>query len=154
MSDIARRDVLKTLGAAALAASTATMFPMRAGAAADLRYRPEPGASLQVMREEPWRRDTVLGHAARFRAEAAALGLRLASSVSPIQPLLLGTESSALDASAALRDQGIFVPAIRPPTVPAGTSRLRITFSAAHTDPGLDRLLESLAGLLQRGLLS
>jgi 8-amino-7-oxononanoate synthase len=111
-------------------------------------------ASLQVMREEPWRRAAVLGHAARFRAEAAALGLRLASSVSPIQPLLLGTESAALDASAALRDQGIFVPAIRPPTVPAGTSRLRITFSAAHTDPDLDRLLESLAGLHQRGLLS
>ena len=110
-------------------------------------------AALQVMQDEPWRRAAVLSHAARFRAEAAGLGLRLASSISPIQPLLLGTESAALDASAALRDSGIFVPAIRPPTVPAGSSRLRITFSAAHTDSDLDRLLATLAGLRDRGLL-
>ena len=106
-------------------------------------------AALQVMQDEPWRRAAVLSHAARFRAEAAGLGLRLASSISPIQPLLLGTESAALDASAALRDSGIFVPAIRPPTVPAGTSRLRITFSAAHTDSDLDRLL-AIAGRIAR----
>jgi 8-amino-7-oxononanoate synthase len=111
-------------------------------------------ASLQVMQEEPWRRAAALAHAARFRAEAAGLGLRLASSVSPIQPVLLGSESAALDASAALRDSGIFVPAIRPPTVPAGTSRLRITFSAAHADADLDRLLASLFELRGRGLLS
>jgi 8-amino-7-oxononanoate synthase len=109
--------------------------------------------ALQVIQDEPWRRAAVLGHAARFRAEATALGLRLAPSISPIQPLLLGTETAALDASAALRDSGIFVPAIRPPTVPPGTSRLRITFSAAHTESDLDRLLESLAGLRGRGLL-
>lgn len=111
-------------------------------------------AALRLMRDEPWRRAAVLAHAARFRAEAAALGLPLAPSISPIQPLLLGTESAALDASAALRDQGIFVPAIRPPTVPPGTSRLRITFSAAHTDADLDRLLAALTGLRGRGLLS
>lgn len=110
-------------------------------------------AALRLMRDEPWRRAAVLAHAARFRAEAAALGLRLASSNSPIQPLLLGSETAALDASGALRDQGIYVPAIRPPTVPAGTSRLRITFSAAHTDADLDRLLAALAGLRGRGLL-
>ena len=110
-------------------------------------------AALRVMEDESWRRAAVLGHASRFRAEAAGLGLRLAPSVSPIQPLLLGSESAALDASAALRAAGIFVPAIRPPTVPAGTSRLRITFSAAHTDVDLDRLLESLVVLRGRGLL-
>jgi 8-amino-7-oxononanoate synthase len=111
-------------------------------------------AALKVMTEESWRRTSVLGHASRFRAEAAGMGLRLTPSTSPIQPLLLGTESSALAASAALREAGIYVPAIRPPTVPAGTSRLRITFSAAHTDSDLDRLLESLAALRERGLLA
>jgi 8-amino-7-oxononanoate synthase len=110
-------------------------------------------AALRVMHDEPWRRAAVLGHATRFRAEATGLGLRLAPSDSPIQPLLLGSESAALGASAALRESGIFVPAIRPPTVPAGTSRIRITFSAAHTDSDLDQLLESLAGLRGRGLL-
>jgi 8-amino-7-oxononanoate synthase len=111
-------------------------------------------AALRVMDEEPWRRAAVLAHAARFRDEATGLGLRLARSASPIQPLLLGSESAALAASTALREAGIFVPAIRPPTVPTGTSRLRITFSAAHTDADLDRLLESLATLGRRGLLA
>jgi 8-amino-7-oxononanoate synthase len=110
-------------------------------------------AALRVAEDEAWRRATVLGHASRFRAESARLGLRLAPSVSPIQPLLLGAESAALEASAALMESGIFVPAIRPPTVPAGTSRLRITFSAEHTAPDLDRLLESVSALRTRGLL-
>jgi 8-amino-7-oxononanoate synthase len=111
-------------------------------------------AALKLMRDEPWRRATVLGHASRFRAEAGRLGLRLTPSASPIQPLLLGAESAALAASTALQEAGIFVPAIRPPTVPAGTSRLRITFSASHTDADLDRLIESLAALRGRGLLA
>jgi len=110
-------------------------------------------AALRVMADEPWRRAAVLGHASRFRAEAGSLGLRLAPSASPIQPLLLGSESAALSASAALWEDGIFVPAIRPPTVPAGTSRLRITFSSTHTDSDLDRLLDSLVTLHSRGLI-
>jgi 8-amino-7-oxononanoate synthase len=64
---------------------------------------------------------------------------------------LLGTEAAALAASDALLAAGIWVPAIRPPTVPAGTSRLRITFSAAHTDADVDRLLEALATLVPAG---
>jgi 8-amino-7-oxononanoate synthase len=110
-------------------------------------------ASLRVMADEPWRRAAVLGHASRFRAEAGRLGLRLAPSTTPIQAVLLGSESAALSASAGLLEAGVFVPAIRPPTVPVGTSRLRITFSAAHTDTDLDRLLDSLAALGSRGML-
>jgi len=66
---------------------------------------------------------------------------------SPIVPFVLGDEQRALDASAALADRGLLVPAIRPPTVPAGTSRLRVTLSAAHTDADVDRLLDALADL-------
>ena len=108
-------------------------------------------AALRLVREEPWRRARVLGHVARFRREALWLGLPLMDSSTPIQPLLLGTEAAALAASDALVAAGIWVPAIRPPTVPAGASRLRITFSAAHTDADVDRLLEALAALPPAG---
>lgn len=66
---------------------------------------------------------------------------------SPVIPIILGRESRAMDASAALLERGILVPAIRPPTVPAGTSRLRIAMSAAHSDAAVDRLLSALAEL-------
>ena len=104
-------------------------------------------ASLRVIQEEPWRRERVLGHAARFRQGATALGLRLMPSSTPIQPIVLGSEDAALAASEALLTAGLWTPAIRPPTVPAGRSRLRITFSASHATEDIDRLLEALAGL-------
>jgi len=104
-------------------------------------------AALHVMQDEPWRREKVLGHVARFRAGASSLGLRLLESATPIQPLVLGSEASAVAASEALRAQGFWIPAIRPPTVPAGSSRLRITFSAAHEVADVERLLEALASL-------
>jgi 8-amino-7-oxononanoate synthase len=66
---------------------------------------------------------------------------------SPIVPVILGTEQRALEASAALLADGLWVPAIRPPTVPAGTSRLRVTVSAAHTDDQVHQLVEALAPL-------
>ncbi|MCU4185948.1 8-amino-7-oxononanoate synthase [Acidiferrimicrobium sp. IK] len=66
---------------------------------------------------------------------------------SPIIPIVLGGEDRAVDAAAALLERGLLVPAIRPPTVPAGTSRLRVAMSAAHTDEDIDRLQEALAGL-------
>ena len=108
-------------------------------------------ASLRLLQQEPWRRARVLDHVSRFRREALRLGLPLMDSSTPIQPLLLGTEAAALAASDALLAAGIWVPAIRPPTVPAGTSRLRITFSAAHTEADVDRLLEALATLAPAG---
>jgi 8-amino-7-oxononanoate synthase len=109
-------------------------------------------AALRTMQDEPERRTRVLQLAARFRTAAAGMGLRMTDSVTPIQPLILGSESAALEAGAALRELGLFVPAIRPPTVPSGTSRLRITFSAAHSDADLDRLLDGLLALRARGL--
>jgi 8-amino-7-oxononanoate synthase len=66
---------------------------------------------------------------------------------SPIIPVVMGEEANAIAASSSLQDQGLWVPAIRPPTVPVGTSRLRVTLSAAHTDQQVDRLVQGLAGL-------
>jgi 8-amino-7-oxononanoate synthase len=102
-------------------------------------------AALAVQADESWRRERVLRHAARFREGATALGFGLLPSRTPIQPILAGTETAALAASEALLGAGVWVPAIRPPTVPRGRSRLRVTFSAAHDDADVDRLLDALA---------
>jgi len=110
-------------------------------------------AALRVLQQEPERRRRVLAHVQSFRAGAAASGLRLVASETPIQPLLLGSEEVALEASYALFEAGLWVPAIRPPTVPAGSSRLRITLSAAHTEAQIEQLLAALDGLRARGLL-
>ena len=67
---------------------------------------------------------------------------------SPILPVVIGGEAEAVAASAALSDRGLWVPAIRPPTVAPGTSRLRITLSATHTDAQVDRLLDGLAAVV------
>ncbi|MUG28186.1 8-amino-7-oxononanoate synthase [Aeromonas salmonicida] len=80
----------------------------------------------------------------RFRQGTAALGWQLGASDTPIQPLLVGESSAALQLAARLRDRGVWVSAIRPPTVPEGTARLRITLSAAHSEQDVDRLLEAL----------
>jgi len=81
---------------------------------------------------------------ARFRHGAQALGWQLGASDTPIQPLLVGESSAALQLAERLRDRGVWVSAIRPPTVPVGTARLRITLSAAHREQDVDRLLDAL----------
>ncbi|MGE6162293.1 8-amino-7-oxononanoate synthase [Aeromonas salmonicida] len=80
----------------------------------------------------------------RFRQGTAALGWQLGASNTPIQPLLVGESSAALQLAARLRDRGVWVSAIRPPTVLAGTARLRITLNAAHCEQDVDHLLEAL----------
>ncbi|MEJ6656831.1 MAG: 8-amino-7-oxononanoate synthase [Pseudomonas sp.] len=100
--------------------------------------------SLQLLREESWRREHLARLIARFREGASALGLQLMDSPTPIQPLLIGDSERAMQLSAALRERGILVTAIRPPTVPQGTARLRVTLSAAHSAEDIDRLLEAL----------
>ncbi len=81
---------------------------------------------------------------ARFRREAALLGLPLGESPTAIQPLLVGDSGKALALAEALRAKGIWITAIRPPTVPKGSARLRITLSAAHSFAQLEQLLEAL----------
>ena len=101
-------------------------------------------AALTLLQTEGWRRDELRARIARFRQGAAERGLKLMESETAIQPLQVGESAAALALSAALREQGILVVAIRPPTVPAGTARLRITVTAAHTDAQVDRLLDAL----------
>lgn len=100
--------------------------------------------SLQIIREESWRRERVLALTARFRAAARQLDLHLAPSETPIQPVILGAADLAVKAQNQLMAAGFLVVGIRPPTVPAGTARLRITFSASHTEDQVDALVEAL----------
>jgi 8-amino-7-oxononanoate synthase len=108
-------------------------------------------AAVELARRESWRREKLQALIARFRAGAAQLGLPLMDSPSAIQPLLLGDAQAALDAARMLEQHGLLVTAIRPPTVPQGQARLRITLSAAHEDEHVDRLLEALAALPRGG---
>jgi 8-amino-7-oxononanoate synthase len=101
--------------------------------------------ALLLLNEEAWRRHHLAALIHRFRQGAAQLSLPLMPSASAIQPLIVGDAMRAVTLSARLREQGILISAIRPPTVPAGTSRLRITLSAAHSEAQVDHLLEQLA---------
>jgi 8-amino-7-oxononanoate synthase len=108
--------------------------------------------ALQISQAEPERRARLNANIARLRTGAADLGIRLGGGspiATPIQPLILGDERKALALSAHLMARGFWVAAIRPPTVPRGTARLRITLSAAHTEAQVDGLLEALAGGLR-----
>ena len=101
--------------------------------------------SLELLRSEGWRREHLNRLIARFRQGAAELGLTLMDSPTPIQPILVGNSERALRLSAMLRERGLLVGAIRPPTVPAGSARLRVTLSAAHSVAQVERLLDILA---------
>lgn len=101
--------------------------------------------SLKVIEREPWRRERVLSLTQYFRRTAQAAGLPLTASTTPIQPILLGDSAAALTASRKLFDAGFWVAAIRPPTVPSGSARLRVTLSAAHTEAQVDSLVNALA---------
>ena len=101
--------------------------------------------SLQLLQTERWRREHLNRLIARFRSGAAEIGLRLMDSPTPIQPILVGDSERALRLSALLRERGLLVGAIRPPTVPAGSARLRVTLSAAHSAAQLEQLLDALA---------
>jgi 8-amino-7-oxononanoate synthase len=103
--------------------------------------------SLELIGQENWRRERLFRHIARLRAAATEKDLHLCASRSPIQPLMMGRNETALYWAEQLRTRGIWVPAIRPPTVPANGARLRVSLSAAHDDDDLDRLIESLGGI-------
>lgn len=98
-------------------------------------------AALEVAQRDTWRRERVLAHARRVHG---LLGLR-GTQLSPIVPIILKDEARALNASRELESRGFLVSAIRPPTVPAGTARLRVTLSATHTESQVDALIAAIA---------
>lgn len=103
-------------------------------------------ASLAVIRgdEGQQRREKLQQHIALFRRGAAALTMAMTDSASAIQPLIVGDNARALRMAEELREHGCWVTAIRPPTVPEGTARLRLTLTAAHETDDITRLLEVL----------
>jgi 8-amino-7-oxononanoate synthase len=105
--------------------------------------------SLRLVRAESWRRAKLISLVMRLRRLLLNEGLPLQESYSPIQPLVLGGNARALAVSAALEDAGFLVGAIRPPTVPDGQARLRITLSALHTEADVDALAAALVHACQ-----
>ncbi|MES9965391.1 MAG: 8-amino-7-oxononanoate synthase [Candidatus Sedimenticola sp. 20ELBAFRAG] len=104
-------------------------------------------ASLRLVQQEGWRRERLEALIAQFRLGVAQLGLPLMESQTPIQPIVAGSSEQALRWSRQLEEQGIQVSAIRPPTVPEGSARLRVTLTASHTPEQIERLLEALSQL-------
>ena len=104
---------------------------------------------VEIALAEDWRRAKLAELVARFRAGAEAHGLVLLPSSTPIQPVLVGDAARCVAASDALRARGWWVAAIRPPTVPAGSARLRVTLSAAHTIAEVDGLVTALGAVLR-----
>lgn len=103
--------------------------------------------ALRLTREQTWRRDKLRALIQRFRSGATGLGLPLMDSPTAIQPIVVGSATAATQASRELERSGFLVTAIRPPTVPRNTARLRVTLSAAHEEQDVDRLLDALGAL-------
>ncbi|MGZ8187980.1 MAG: 8-amino-7-oxononanoate synthase [Methylosarcina sp.] len=105
-------------------------------------------ASLKIVAADLWRRDKLASLVQHFSQGAKQLGLSLLPSASAIQPVIIGDSQQTMSISKALLEQGFLVGAIRPPTVPTGSARLRITFSALHEEHHIDRLLDAFERIL------
>ena len=108
-------------------------------------------AALALVRDDEMRRTRLAQLIAHWRGRAAALPWKLGASSTPIQPLQIGGNAAAVALADALWQRGFWVPAIRPPTVPVGTARLRVSLSAAHTTEDVDALVDALADLASHG---
>jgi 8-amino-7-oxononanoate synthase len=104
--------------------------------------------SLRIIKNEPEHREQLHSNIAYFKNCAQQAGLDLSESETAIQPIIIGDTEKTVEISQQLFEQGIQVTAIRPPTVPQGTARLRITLSASHTRTHIDRLVSILNELL------
>lgn len=102
-------------------------------------------AALGLVAQEPERRDRLAANAARLRRGLRELGWEVADGETPIIPLVVGPAEAAVRLARALEERGVWVPAIRPPTVPVGTARLRISVMATHTDADLEEALAAFA---------
>lgn len=101
-------------------------------------------ASLKILEQDQWRRDHLQALIACFRRESRSLGIPLIPSGTPIQPIIVGDVQKTMNIGEELLNEGILVTPIRPPTVPRGEARLRVTFSANHTMDHVHQLLDAL----------
>jgi len=132
----ASADVVETLVQRARSYIYTTASPALLAAAVE--------TSLELVRKEAWRREHLQRLIGILKAHFKGADTLLAPSDTPIQPLIIGGNREALAASAALRERGILVPAIRPPTVPEGTARLRVSLSAGHRVEDVQELAGAL----------
>ena len=105
--------------------------------------------SLQLLSDEPFRRESLWKNFGVLKSRLGECGFEITASETPILPLKFGAEASALQMSESLAQRGYFVPAIRPPSVPKGTSRLRITLCATHSSGEVEGLANALSELAQ-----
>lgn len=106
--------------------------------------------SLAILRRDRARRAHLFALVARFRERMRGLPWTLGESFTPIQPIIVGANTAAVDLAGELWRRGFWIPAIRPPTVPKGTARLRVSLSAAHSFADVDLLVNALAVLAPR----
>ena len=149
----------KALGAAgAFVAGSAALIALLVNRARSLIYTtalPPPvvaavDAALEVVEREPERRARLATISASLRARLADLGFEIPPGSGPIIPVITGSSERALAWSRGLLERGVFVQAIRPPTVPDGTARLRVTLMATHTDEDLAHAVAAFADLHDR----
>jgi 8-amino-7-oxononanoate synthase len=107
-------------------------------------------ASLKLVQQESWRREKLNELIMLFKRGAKELGIELMASNTAIQPIVLGSTEKAVITSRLLQEKGILVTAIRPPTVPEGTARLRITISASHEEQDINTLLHALESVFYK----
>jgi 8-amino-7-oxononanoate synthase len=100
--------------------------------------------ALRIVEEEPHRRERLMGMAAQLRDQLRELGWSTGHSASQIIPVIVGSASQALELARRLQTRGLFVPCIRPPSVPPGESVLRISLSYSHRDDMVQALLDAL----------
>jgi 7-keto-8-aminopelargonate synthetase-like enzyme len=103
---------------------------------------------LRLLAEEPQRLQSLRANIVYFQEGLKRIGINPSAHPVPIIPIIVGSEEKALHLSQALGDRGLYIPAIRPPTVPANQCRLRISLMATHIREQLDQLLSALRGLL------
>lgn len=101
-------------------------------------------AALDILNTEPWRRERVLKLAAYVRSHLGEIGFKVDGGDSPIIPLIIGGERETVELAQACLDAGLFIPAVRHPTVPKGRARLRLTISAVHSDKEIEALIATL----------
>ncbi len=149
----------KALGAAgAFVAGSRALVDLLVNRARSFIYTTAPSppviaavdAALDIVAREPERRTRLAAISATLRARLAALGFEIPLGEGPIIPVMAGTSERALAWSRDLLERGVFVQAIRPPTVPDGTARLRVTLMATHTDDDLEHAIAAFAALRER----